>query len=100
MTKHAAFMTTRTGDDYPPALHHVFTTDADQEGDGVSASPFPVLDVMQAWDVWSMLTRTDPGPGPPPHRASRAQPSTRADHAALRRHARPPVRRRIPSRRR
>ncbi|MFD7685599.1 protein-L-isoaspartate(D-aspartate) O-methyltransferase [Streptomyces sp. NPDC059781] len=56
----AAFMATRTGDDYPPALNDLFTTANDAEGD-VTVSPFPVLDVMQAWEVWSMLSLTAPG---------------------------------------
>ncbi|MFI9772905.1 methyltransferase domain-containing protein [Streptomyces sp. NPDC052415] len=56
-----SFMTTRTGDDYPPALQDVFASAADQEGEDVTSSPFPVLDVMQAWEVWSMLSLTVPG---------------------------------------
>ncbi|MEU9400522.1 protein-L-isoaspartate(D-aspartate) O-methyltransferase [Streptomyces sp. NPDC048242] len=56
----AAFMTTRTGDDYPPRLNDLFTTASTDDGE-VSLSPFPVLDVMQAWEVWSMLSLTAPG---------------------------------------
>ncbi|MEU9404004.1 protein-L-isoaspartate(D-aspartate) O-methyltransferase [Streptomyces sp. NPDC048242] len=56
----AAFMTTRTGDDYPPLLDKLFTTASTDDGE-VSLSPFPVLDVMQAWEVWSMLSLTAPG---------------------------------------
>jgi protein-L-isoaspartate O-methyltransferase len=56
-----SFMTTRTGDDYPPALQDVFASAADQEGEEVTSSPFPVLDVMQAWEVWSMLSLSVPG---------------------------------------
>ncbi|MGW0711841.1 hypothetical protein ACWD4G_38800 [Streptomyces sp. NPDC002643] len=33
----------------------------DGDGDEVTASPFPVLDVMRAWEVWSTLTLTAPG---------------------------------------
>ncbi|MEU5525263.1 methyltransferase domain-containing protein [Streptomyces sp. NPDC047860] len=55
-----SFMTTRTSDDYPPALNDVFTTANHTEGE-VSVSPFPVLDVVQAWEVWSMLSLTAPG---------------------------------------
>ncbi|MEU5225321.1 methyltransferase domain-containing protein [Streptomyces toyocaensis] len=55
-----AFMTTRTGDDYPPALDDLFATASTAEGE-VSVSPFPVLDVMQAWEAWSMLSLTAPG---------------------------------------
>ncbi|MDX3672674.1 methyltransferase domain-containing protein [Streptomyces europaeiscabiei] len=57
----AAFMATRTGDDYPPQLDELFQRVRDIEGDEVTASPFPVLDVMQAWEVWSMLSLTAPG---------------------------------------
>ncbi|MBZ6253601.1 protein-L-isoaspartate(D-aspartate) O-methyltransferase [Streptomyces olivaceus] len=56
-----SFMTTRTGDDYPPELKAVFDKAVDQEGEDVTRSPFPVLDVMQAWEVWSMLSLTVPG---------------------------------------
>ncbi|MET8815297.1 protein-L-isoaspartate(D-aspartate) O-methyltransferase [Streptomyces sp. NPDC004549] len=56
----AAFMTTRTGDDYPPALNDLFTTASTDDGE-VSLSSLPVLDVMQAWEVWSMLSLTAPG---------------------------------------
>jgi protein-L-isoaspartate O-methyltransferase len=57
----ASFMATRSSDDYPPALNEVFSQAADQEGDEVTRSPFPVLDVMQAWEVWSMLSLKIPG---------------------------------------
>ncbi|MEV6120746.1 methyltransferase domain-containing protein [Streptomyces sp. NPDC052077] len=57
----ASFMTTRTGDDYPPALRDVFAAAADQEGEEVTTSMFPVLDVMRAWEVWSMLSLAVPG---------------------------------------
>ncbi|MFD7136956.1 methyltransferase domain-containing protein [Streptomyces sp. NPDC059894] len=56
-----SFMAARTGDDYPPALNVVFAQAADQDGEEVTLSPFPVLDVMQAWEVWSMLSLTAPG---------------------------------------
>lgn len=56
-----SFMTTRTGDDYPPALREVFIQSVEQEGEEVTTSPFPVLNVMQAWEVWSMLSLTVPG---------------------------------------
>ncbi|MFJ4007973.1 protein-L-isoaspartate(D-aspartate) O-methyltransferase [Streptomyces sp. NPDC090023] len=56
----AAFMATRTGSDYPELLADVFTTASEAEGD-VHLSPFPVLDVMRAWEVWSMLTLAAPG---------------------------------------
>ncbi|MEV6758467.1 protein-L-isoaspartate(D-aspartate) O-methyltransferase [Streptomyces sp. NPDC051214] len=56
-----SFMTTRTGDDYPPALREVFIKSVEQEGEEVTTSPFPVLNVMQAWEVWSMLSLAVPG---------------------------------------
>ncbi|WP_413799178.1 protein-L-isoaspartate(D-aspartate) O-methyltransferase [Streptomyces iranensis] len=56
----ASFMATRAGDDYPPALNDLFATASTDEGT-VTVSPFPVLDVMQAWEVWSMLSLTAPG---------------------------------------
>ncbi|MFF5655175.1 methyltransferase domain-containing protein [[Kitasatospora] papulosa] len=55
-----SFMATRTGADYPPALNDLFLRSADEDGD-TSVSPFPVLDVQQAWEVWSMLSLAAPG---------------------------------------
>ncbi|MEU0109052.1 protein-L-isoaspartate(D-aspartate) O-methyltransferase [Streptomyces sp. NPDC006251] len=57
----AAFMATRTSDDYPPQLDELFQHARDQEGEEVTDSPFPVLDVMRAWEVLSMLSLTAPG---------------------------------------
>ncbi|MEU6332767.1 protein-L-isoaspartate(D-aspartate) O-methyltransferase [Streptomyces sp. NPDC047049] len=57
----AMFMTTRTGDDYPPMHDELFTAVRDREGDDVTESPFPAVDVTQAWEVWSMLSLTAPG---------------------------------------
>ncbi|MFE2969941.1 methyltransferase domain-containing protein [Streptomyces sp. NPDC059340] len=56
----ASFMATRAGEDYPPGLNDLFATAANDDGE-VTTSPFPVLDVMQAWEVWSMLTLMSPG---------------------------------------
>ncbi|MFE2071403.1 methyltransferase domain-containing protein [Streptomyces misionensis] len=56
----ASFMATRTGADYPAQLDELFAAGAEEEGE-VTLSPFPVLDVMQAWEVWSMLSLTAPG---------------------------------------
>ncbi|WP_327175749.1 protein-L-isoaspartate(D-aspartate) O-methyltransferase [Streptomyces sp. NBC_01335] len=56
----AAFMKARSSTDYPPALDDLFITASREHGD-VAVSPLPVLDVMQAWEVWSMLTLTAPG---------------------------------------
>ncbi|WP_086733292.1 methyltransferase domain-containing protein [Streptomyces glaucescens] len=57
----ASFMATRSGDDYPAStLDGVFDTATTADGE-VTVSPLPVLDVAQAWEVWSMLTLTAPG---------------------------------------
>ncbi|MFE9476674.1 protein-L-isoaspartate(D-aspartate) O-methyltransferase [Streptomyces griseofuscus] len=56
----AAFMPTRNGDDYPPGLNDLFAVAREEEGE-VTESPFPVLNVAQAWEVWSMLSLTTPG---------------------------------------
>ncbi|MFI8346642.1 methyltransferase domain-containing protein [Streptomyces sp. NPDC085596] len=56
----AAFMATRAGHDYPDLLDDVFTTAMTDDGE-VGISLFPVLDVMRAWEVWSMLTLAAPG---------------------------------------
>ncbi|WP_413752602.1 protein-L-isoaspartate(D-aspartate) O-methyltransferase [Streptomyces sp. R-74717] len=56
-----SFMATRAGDDYPPALNEVFAKAVGQDGEEVTLSSFPVLDVMQAWEVYSMLSLTTPG---------------------------------------
>lgn len=56
-----AFMATRTSDDYPPQLDALFGEVRERDGDDVMVSSFPVLDVMQAWEVWSMLSLTAPG---------------------------------------
>ncbi|WP_256642395.1 protein-L-isoaspartate(D-aspartate) O-methyltransferase [Streptomyces murinus] len=56
----ASFMTTRSNVDYPPLLDELFAGAAEEEGE-VTLSPFPVLNVMQAWEVWSMLSLKAPG---------------------------------------
>lgn len=57
----AGFMRTRHGADYPPGLGERFATARDQPGEHVSTGRYPVLDVQEAWDVWSMLELTAPG---------------------------------------
>ncbi|MFI0990489.1 methyltransferase domain-containing protein [Streptomyces exfoliatus] len=57
----ASFMTTRTDDDYPPALNDVFAKARDQDGEEITESPMPVINVMQAWEIWSMLSLEAPG---------------------------------------
>ncbi|MEV7755624.1 protein-L-isoaspartate(D-aspartate) O-methyltransferase [Streptomyces griseofuscus] len=55
----ASFMAARSSADYPPRLDELFA--ASTEDGEVALSPFPVLDVMQAWELWSMLSLTAPG---------------------------------------
>ncbi|WP_251075975.1 methyltransferase domain-containing protein [Streptomyces sp. ISL-12] len=57
----AGFMQARHGDDYPPEVAEVLAAAHHAEGDEVSTSPYPVLDVAQAWDVDSMLGIIAPG---------------------------------------
>ncbi|MFE5710596.1 hypothetical protein ACFQ7J_07190 [Streptomyces sp. NPDC056501] len=57
----ASFMATRSDDDFPPALNAVFTQARDQDGEDVTESPFPVFNVMQTWEVWSMFSLKAPG---------------------------------------
>ncbi|OIK23874.1 hypothetical protein [Streptomyces malaysiense] len=53
-------MTTRSGLDYPPLLDALFAHSAEADGE-VTLSPFPVLNVMRAREVWSMLSLMAPG---------------------------------------
>ncbi len=57
----AAFMTTRAGNDYPPTLNDLFTAIRHEDGEQTATSPYPVISVMEAWEVWSMLSLTAPG---------------------------------------
>ncbi|KUN00595.1 protein-L-isoaspartate(D-aspartate) O-methyltransferase [Streptomyces yokosukanensis] len=57
----AAFMATRTGADYPAGLADRFEEIRDREGDEVTTGRYPVLDVQETWDVWSMLSVIAPG---------------------------------------
>ncbi|MFJ5035545.1 methyltransferase domain-containing protein [Streptomyces sp. NPDC088560] len=57
----ARFMATRATEDYPPMLNTLFQAARDQDGESVTESPFPVLDISQAWEVLSMLSLTIPG---------------------------------------
>jgi protein-L-isoaspartate O-methyltransferase len=56
----ASFMAARQGSNYPPTLDDVFAEAEDGDGEDVHTSPWPVLDVAQAWDVWAMLTLMAP----------------------------------------
>ncbi|GAA2618669.1 methyltransferase domain-containing protein [Actinomadura fulvescens] len=57
----AGFMTTRTGPDYPPEIVDRIEVARTAEGEHVAVSRFPVVNVMEAWDLWSMLGVTAPG---------------------------------------
>lgn len=51
----AGFMVARHGEDYPSA-------DTEEETGGEeTTSPYPVVQVQQAWELWSMLSLTVPG---------------------------------------
>ncbi|MFF3817243.1 protein-L-isoaspartate(D-aspartate) O-methyltransferase [Streptomyces bluensis] len=49
----AAFMVTRHGPDYPPEREALFETIRNREGERVSHSPYPVVDVRNGWELWS-----------------------------------------------
>ncbi|MER7850895.1 methyltransferase domain-containing protein [Kitasatospora sp. NPDC096077] len=58
----AGFMTTRHGPKYPSKLEKVFQAARDEEGEEVSKTfRYPVADIRNAWEVWSMLTINIPG---------------------------------------
>ncbi|MFB4267112.1 methyltransferase domain-containing protein [Nonomuraea sp. GTA35] len=57
----AGFMRTRAGADYPARDLTVLDRARTEEGEQVEASPYPVLDVVEAWDVDTMLELVAPG---------------------------------------
>ena len=58
----AGFMATRHGEDYPDSgLDELVATVHDQVGEEVTTGRYPVLNVPQAWDIWSMLELQFPG---------------------------------------
>jgi protein-L-isoaspartate O-methyltransferase len=57
----AGFMHARHADDYPPGLSGLLAAAYDLEGEDVTTSPYPALDVANAWDLDSMLGLTAPG---------------------------------------
>ncbi|MGW6292781.1 methyltransferase domain-containing protein [Streptomyces sp. NPDC055058] len=57
----AGFMPARHGADYPRAGSRLLAAAHDQDGDDVHTSPYPVMDVANAWDVDSMLGILAPG---------------------------------------
>ncbi|MEV0260686.1 protein-L-isoaspartate(D-aspartate) O-methyltransferase [Streptomyces sp. NPDC050617] len=57
----AGFMSARHGEDYPPDLFDVVGGFA-EKGDGEeSVSPYPVVNVQQAWELWSTFSLEVPG---------------------------------------
>jgi SAM-dependent methyltransferase len=57
----AGFMHTRTGPTYPPAALEQFTAIRDARGDQVTTGRFPIVNVNEAWELYSMLGITAPG---------------------------------------
>lgn len=57
----AGFMHTRTGPDYPPGLGEAVTAAQEADGDHVSVGRYPVVNIMEAWELWSMLGLVAPG---------------------------------------
>lgn len=47
----AGFMTTRAGSDYPPVPEHPADIEIGQTGQG----RYPVVNIVEAWELWSML---------------------------------------------
>ncbi|WP_459650208.1 methyltransferase domain-containing protein [Kitasatospora sp. Ki12] len=58
----AGFMTTRHGPAYPSWLDKVFQAAREEDGENVSKTfRYPVTDVRNSWEIWSMLTINTPG---------------------------------------
>jgi protein-L-isoaspartate O-methyltransferase len=57
----AGFMHTRTGPGYPTAPLEQFTAIRDAEGDRVTTGHLPVVNVAEAWELYSMLGIMAPG---------------------------------------
>lgn len=57
----AGFMHTRTGPAYPTAALEQFTAIRDIRGDQITTGRFPVVNVNEAWELYSMLGITAPG---------------------------------------
>jgi protein-L-isoaspartate O-methyltransferase len=51
----AGFMHTRTGPTYPPAMLDRFTAIRDADGDHITTGQLPIVNVNQAWDLYSTL---------------------------------------------
>ncbi|MFC9976602.1 methyltransferase domain-containing protein [Spirillospora sp. NPDC127200] len=57
----AGFMTTRTGPDYPAEVIARIEHARTAEGDHITPGRYPVINVMDAWELWSMLGVSVPG---------------------------------------
>ncbi|MCZ9353003.1 methyltransferase domain-containing protein [Streptomyces mutabilis] len=57
----AGFMPVRHGADYPPGASGLLAAAHEIDGEDVTTSPYPVVDVANAWDLDSMLGITAPG---------------------------------------
>lgn len=57
----AGFMHARTGPGYPPGMLERFTAIREADGDQVTAGQFPVVNVNDAWELYSTLGLTLPG---------------------------------------
>ena len=57
----AGFMPTRTGNDYPLLLRKLHETAYDSDGDQITRGRYPVINVTEAWETWSMLGVIAPG---------------------------------------
>ncbi|WP_030454713.1 methyltransferase domain-containing protein [Herbidospora cretacea] len=57
----AMFMTTRTGTDYPPHLAAQVAAARVAEGEEVTTARFPILNLLDAWEIRSMLEVNVPG---------------------------------------
>jgi protein-L-isoaspartate O-methyltransferase len=57
----AGFMHTRSGPDYSPGLLETFKAIRDVDGEQVTRGRYPVVNVEEAWEIWSMLGVIAPG---------------------------------------
>ncbi|MFF0298336.1 50S ribosomal protein L11 methyltransferase [Kitasatospora sp. NPDC004614] len=57
----AGFMVTRHGPNYPAGPDHLFKIARESEGEEVRTYRYPVADIREHWETWSMLTITVPG---------------------------------------
>ncbi|MGH3852389.1 MAG: methyltransferase domain-containing protein [Pseudonocardiaceae bacterium] len=57
----AGFMRTRTGPSYPLGLHPLLEKIRDAKGDHVRTGHYPVINVVEAWELWSTLGILHPG---------------------------------------